>query len=779
RLEADVLAELGRDADAADAYRRCAAAGSAADRAAADVLLAALARRPPARRATSGEERERALALYREGVDRRLAKDYPGALRLLRQSYALSPHPLTIVQIAQVHRSAGHLVEFRKAAARALALAELLAGKPAEPRLAAGHATILEGVAWSPDGRRLASVDADGAVLIWDEATGRVIQRAASYQGADARKSLQWTPDGSQLAFIDDSQAALAIFDVVGGRSRILKPDTGEYLEAIAVSPDGAFVLLDVDDDVGDPKHRHLEVHRMAGGPAVASVPRAAEGPDATLLAGGTAVWIDGTTLMRFGPGDKQPRSTPLPGMKQIDEVAWAPAAGRFATSGDGRVAMLWSLADGTLIDGAGFIGGEEIDGLALSADGQRLAMAGDDTVDVWDFGKRMQVYSVEASSADVAMSADGLYLAVGTWTTVATARVDDRKDVKVLGGARQSIRDLQVSSDGARLLVCDERAARVFDLRGTAAPRQLVDGDVMFAAALPGGDLVTADPDGKIRRHRADGSVAATIDAGTSWKDPQFGLPQDGAMAASADGRLLAAGGDQGKAVRIFDAATGAERARLVIESPRGLALSADGSRLLAWRVTEVELWDVSTSRRIAMRDSFLTRPLTFLPDGRILHAGMGLLDADLSNHKGWSSDVSGYDGDLAVSRDGTRVAGGNGTTVGVASAVDGTVIWQAELPARVVAFTAPGLLATGGEDGLVRLIDDHGAVRATLYAPDERWVVITAGGRVDGSPGDDGGSSLIYWQVGDVQLPGWVAWDRALAPGALGAVESLAGAR
>ena len=43
----------------------------------------------------------------------------------------------------------------------------------------------------------------------------------------------------------------------------------------------------------------------------------------------------------------------------------------------------------------------------------------------------------------------------------------------------------------------------------------------------------------------------------------------------------------------------------------------------------------------------------------------------------------------------------------------------------------------------------------------------MISADGRVDGSPRDDGGATMVDWQIGDMQLPGIVGWQRQYTPG------------
>jgi len=63
-----------------------------------------------------------------------------------------------------------------------------------------GHAYLgVIDVAWSPDGKRIASAGDDHTVQIWDAATGRHI---LTYRGHLARVyTVAWSPDGQRIAF--------------------------------------------------------------------------------------------------------------------------------------------------------------------------------------------------------------------------------------------------------------------------------------------------------------------------------------------------------------------------------------------------------------------------------------------------------------------------------------------------------------------------------------------------------------------------------------------------
>ena len=61
-----------------------------------------------------------------------------------------------------------------------------------------GHAGVVYGVAFSPDGQRLASASSDQTVKIWDSATGKEL---FSFKGhAGGVRSVAFSPDGQRLA---------------------------------------------------------------------------------------------------------------------------------------------------------------------------------------------------------------------------------------------------------------------------------------------------------------------------------------------------------------------------------------------------------------------------------------------------------------------------------------------------------------------------------------------------------------------------------------------------
>ena len=65
-----------------------------------------------------------------------------------------------------------------------------------------GHSNKVRAVAWSPDGRRIASGADDQVVQVWEANTGKQI---CTYQGHAGRvTSVAWSPDGRQIASASD-----------------------------------------------------------------------------------------------------------------------------------------------------------------------------------------------------------------------------------------------------------------------------------------------------------------------------------------------------------------------------------------------------------------------------------------------------------------------------------------------------------------------------------------------------------------------------------------------
>lgn len=102
-------------------------------------------------------------------------------------------------------------------------------------RTLSGHRDIIFSIAFSPDGKTLASGGADNAIKLWDVKTGRELRTLSGYPSVIL--SVKFSPDGRTLAA--SSNNIIKLSDINSGlEMRTLKGHT-LYVESIAFSPDG------------------------------------------------------------------------------------------------------------------------------------------------------------------------------------------------------------------------------------------------------------------------------------------------------------------------------------------------------------------------------------------------------------------------------------------------------------------------------------------------------------------------------------------------------------
>jgi len=90
-------------------------------------------------------------------------------------------------------------------------------GRPV--RTLSGHGNWVMSVAWSPDGQTLASGSYDNTVRLWDFKSGRAV-RTLSGHGSWIL-SVAWSPDGRMLAS-GSNDGAIRLWDVATGRCLLI-----------------------------------------------------------------------------------------------------------------------------------------------------------------------------------------------------------------------------------------------------------------------------------------------------------------------------------------------------------------------------------------------------------------------------------------------------------------------------------------------------------------------------------------------------------------------------
>src|SRR5262249_15133298 len=109
-------------------------------------------------------------------------------------------------------------------------------GSARPERSLTGHESQVYAVAWSPDGRQIATGSEDETARIWEAASGT---SKVVLTGHRRRvNGVAWSPDGTRLATAG-ADATVRLWDAKTGRElHVLEGHTGE-VEAVAFAPDG------------------------------------------------------------------------------------------------------------------------------------------------------------------------------------------------------------------------------------------------------------------------------------------------------------------------------------------------------------------------------------------------------------------------------------------------------------------------------------------------------------------------------------------------------------
>ncbi|HEY5731513.1 MAG TPA: helix-turn-helix domain-containing protein, partial [Anaerolineales bacterium] len=102
-----------------------------------------------------------------------------------------------------------------------------------------GHTESVNGVAFSPDGKLLATASDDGTAKIWDANAGKEILTLSGHNGPV--HDISFSPDGKHLSSASDDGTA-KVWNVKTGEEELIFSGHGDTVFDVAFSPDGELV---------------------------------------------------------------------------------------------------------------------------------------------------------------------------------------------------------------------------------------------------------------------------------------------------------------------------------------------------------------------------------------------------------------------------------------------------------------------------------------------------------------------------------------------------------
>ncbi|MER7794601.1 hypothetical protein [Streptomyces sp. NPDC097640] len=595
------------------------------------------------------------------------------------------------------------------------------AALPLRKRLA-GHAETVRTLAFSPDGRTLATGSEDGSVRLWEAATGKLRTTLTGRV-----QVLAFSPDGRTLA-AGSADGQVRLWEVATGRDRTTFTAHTGQVEALAFSPDGRRLATasSFDDTVRLWNATAVRPHTtLAGEPTILTgearnVRSLAFSPDGRTLATGSS---DGPVRL-WNTATGRVRDTLTGHTRVVGLVAFSADGRTLATSSYDGTARLWDPATGatrrTFRDHVG-----RVWAAAFSPDGRTLATSdGRQTVRLWDTSTG-RVRTTLTGHADylysIAFSPDGRTLATGGPDR--TARLWDLargQTRRTFDGHTDGVWAAALSPDGRTLVTTDRGGpARLWNT-GTGTRRSLPggggQGEAEAVAFSPDGrTLAIGTSDGRVRFH--DLRTGKTTERETTHIRHSVDV-----LAYSPDGRMLAVASDEVEDVQLWDMSSGLVRATLRVSrlGAEALAFSPDGRTLATSGISmrdRVQLWDTASGKVRITLNTGRTNAVAFSPDGRTLATGSSDGTARLWNvadgdrRATFTGHVDAAES-VAFSPDGRSLAVGSyegGVRVwDVTGSRTRTTLTGHTSAVKVVAFSRDGrTLVTGSLDGTARLWD------------------------------------------------------------------------
>ena len=640
-----------------------------------------------------------------------------------------------------------------------------------------GHSDSVTSVAFSPDGRTLASGSRDDTIRLWDVATRRSIATLTGY-------SPVFSPDGRTLA-AGSNNNTIKLWDVATGRS--IATLTGY---SPVFSPDGRTLAAGSNNNT-------IKLWDVATGREIATLTGQSESvysiafsPDGKTLASGSGSFDGTIQVWDIATGRRiatlEGHSTTFR-YTDVNSLAFSRDGKILASGSADNTIKLWDVA--TRREMATLTGHSDgVNSVAFSPDGKTLVSGSDDnTIKLWqqstvtaetvtpvnvlvnDSAHKITVRLETALGSGVIINRRGDTYTVLTshhliapHQTVTLTTPDGQQHQSVprgrLGNLDLGLLQFTSKNNYDTALVGDASAvptgATVYtagypipgqsnpherpyflhpgkkrpeqggeynlQLEGQARPG-LTGGPILnewgFVIGIYGqADLVDMYQQGISLERIPNLETIATV---VTWVNPTLAKTLEGhsslvnSVAFSLDGRTLASLGGRDSTIKLWDVATGREIATLTGYS---LVFSPDGRTLASLGGSNtIKLWDVATRREIATLTghSFGVNSVAFSPDGRTLASGGGDKTIKL-----W---------DVATRREMATLTGHSDGVNSVAFSPDGRT------------------LAAGGRDSTIKLWDV--ATRREIATLNGYSPVFSPDGRTLASGSGDG--TIKLWDV------------------------------
>ncbi|MCJ1423104.1 hypothetical protein MMC29_000985, partial [Sticta canariensis] len=480
-----------------------------------------------------------------------------------------------------------------------------------------GHLERVNAVVFSPDGKVLASASNDTTVKLWNAGTGAALQTLEGHW--NRVNVVVFSPDNKVLASASDD-ATVKLWDAGTGAALQTLMGHSNRIKAVAFSPDSK-VLVSVSYDA------MVKLWDTGTGAAlqtlkghVSSVTTVAFSPDGKVLASAS----EDAMVKLWDTGTGAVLQTLKWDMSFVTAVAFSPDGKVLASASTDAMVKLWDAGTGAALQTLkGHLG--RVQAVAFSPDGKVLASASSDaTVKLWDAGPGVALQTLKDQSncvKAVAFLPESKMLAsASSDTTVKLWDADMGAALQTLEGHWSWVNAVAFSLNGKVLAsASDDATVKLWDA-GTGAALQTLEGHRNQV------HIVVFSPDNKVLASASNDGTVKLWDVGTGavlltlmghWN-------RINVVAFSPDSKVLVSASEDGM-VNLWD--TGPETALPTLKghvhSVSAVAFSPDGKVLAsASEDGMVILWGTGPRTALLTLKGHVhsVSAVAFSPDGKVL---------------------------------------------------------------------------------------------------------------------------------------------------------------
>ncbi len=582
-----------------------------------------------------------------------------------------------------------------------------------ELRTFTGQTNTVESVVFSPDGKILASGGSDGSVKLWNVESGLEL---FTLRTMVALKTLVFDRDGKTLT-VGSLDTTVKQWDLATQKELSARQMQSQKVDFVALSPDGKTFAAGGREspvvlwDVGTGQQRPLK-------DAASFIYSFAFDRDGRILASWDV--SQNVTLWDVATGEKL---RTLDGKAaNVTSIAFTPDGRQIATASYAASTTLWDVATGE----AHTLTGESHGAIAVVFNTQDTMLASggyDKTIRLWNPATSAEIRKMRGHSDRLfamALSPDGNTLATGSdYAAIKLWNLDSGSEMRTLRGNKFDVSSVAFSPDGGTLASGSwDKTVRLWNVasgeNSFSFPEQ--SDRVLAVAFSPDGKTIASGNAGNGKNLKLWNVLAPTLKPRTLEGHPGMIT----SLAFSGSGRMVASGSfgkdDNKGEIKFWNFATGLSQLTLgrSADGIASISISPDGKTMAnsspGFSAGNVKLWNVVTGKELSPLKGhpFPALSVAFSSDGKMLASGGA----------GFSDNVKLWN---------------------VADSTELRSMTARSIYVNRLAFARNNRFLIAGCFASVEVLDvNSGKDLVSLIAiDDDDWIAVTPEGFFDGSPG------------------------------------------